>query len=195
MIRSMTVPQYFCWSRFGTESGEAIDQIIERKERERLLNGGIFLWGIGSALGPSVRELVKKERVPAVVFSPIKSKPKTVDVDPPQVVRWLAGETLNGDPYTLPEHSLVTSRLNSTGRHYALVCASDKPLSIEDGGDQFSITQLRNLRTNRPIGASQVTAVVSKIGRFKRRTSSYPVAMLARLVFPYFVRLTDPTPL
>jgi hypothetical protein len=26
----------FCWTRFGTEAGEPIEQILERKEDERL---------------------------------------------------------------------------------------------------------------------------------------------------------------
>ncbi len=75
----MQLPEHFCWSRFGTEAGEKIDAIIERKERERIENGGIFLWGIGSAIGPSMSRLVELEAKPEVIFSPIRSAPRNVD--------------------------------------------------------------------------------------------------------------------
>jgi len=45
------LPNNFCWTRMGVEAGEELDRILFRKEYERKLNGGIFTWGIGSALG------------------------------------------------------------------------------------------------------------------------------------------------
>ena len=50
------LPTIFCWTRFGGEAGEPIEQILFRKEQERLANGGVFLWGIGNAVGPSIYE-------------------------------------------------------------------------------------------------------------------------------------------
>ena len=67
---------------FGTEAGEEIGQMLQRKEQERAANGGIFIWGIGNAVGPSIRELVRRGPKPEVLFSPIKSAPKQQDVLP-----------------------------------------------------------------------------------------------------------------
>ena len=69
----VALPEYFCWTRFGTEAAEPIDSILGRKERERVANRGIFVWGIGNAIGPSIRELLRREAQPEVLFSPIKS--------------------------------------------------------------------------------------------------------------------------
>ena len=53
----MDLPRFFCWTRFGTEAGQPIEQILERKEQERIVNNGLFLWGIGNSLTPSMIEL------------------------------------------------------------------------------------------------------------------------------------------
>jgi hypothetical protein len=110
MEENDTTPDCFCWTRFGTESGEAADHILERKEAERTANGGVFIWGIGNPIGPSIRELIRRTPKPEVLFSPIKSLPKPYDVLPPRVGVSSYGETLDGEIYRLPEHSLVTSR-------------------------------------------------------------------------------------
>ena len=94
----MSLPKHFCWTRFGTEAGETIDRILERKESERQRNGGIFLWGIGNAIGPSMRELLRVERTPEVIFSPIRSNPKREDAQPSTVIAWRAGRDLDGRP-------------------------------------------------------------------------------------------------
>jgi hypothetical protein len=69
------LPDCFCWTRFGTEAGQAIVHILQRKEQERSANDGLFIWGIGNAIGPSIRELVRRTNRPEVLFSPIKSSP------------------------------------------------------------------------------------------------------------------------
>ena len=46
------LPDLFCWTKYGTEAGEDIGAILERKESERLASGGTFLWGVGNAIGP-----------------------------------------------------------------------------------------------------------------------------------------------
>lgn len=188
------VPDCFCWTRFGTEAGEAVGQIFERKEAERAANGGVFIWGIGNAIGPSIRELVHRKSKPEVLFSPMKSSPRPQDVSPPAVALWSRGETLSGEFYGLPEHSLVTSRydpLASTG-HYALVCSSPIPIAPIQSTGRIALAALTNLRTGRPIGASQVTAVV----RFRPLDSEhgrvYDVSARAELVYPYFVKLCQP---
>src|SRR5437867_7353861 len=125
----MPIPEVFCWTRFGTEAGQTIDAILTRKEKERLANGGMFLWGIGNAIGPSLIELLRREPTPEALFSPIKSQPKPEDVTPPGVAAWTKAETLNGDTFPIPRPSLVLSRYDPAGgkrAHYALVCHSDE---------------------------------------------------------------------
>jgi hypothetical protein len=181
-------PLRFCWTRFGTEAGERIDEIIRRKEIERRACGGRFFWGIGNAVGPGVGELVRQTAKPVVVFSPISGRPRPRDVTPTSVVRWLAAETPSGDHFELPPAVRITSRAGSR-YHYALVCACDEPLRLEERG-RVDFGTLRNLRSGNPLGASQVTAVVQRVATPGGR--SYPVAMTATLVAPYVVRLVDP---
>jgi hypothetical protein len=192
----VTLPAYFCWTRFGTEAGQAINQIFARKEQERLANGGVFFWGIGNALGPSIRELLLRTGKPEVLFSPIKSSPRSVDSQPAAVVAWTLAETLHGEPFKLPEHSLVTSRHDPNAPRkssYALVCFSSVPLNQARCDEGIALSALRNLRTGRPIGASQVTAIVqSCVGSLTAQTSRYEVLVRARLVEPYFLRLGNP---
>lgn len=191
----MSLPDYFCWTRIGTEAGEPISHILERKERERVANAGVFVWGIGNAVGPSVRELVQRSSRPEVLFSPIKSPAKRQDVSPSAIAAWTWGETLDGDAFRLPEHSLVTSRYDPgvPGKgHYALVCFSRSPIVPSQSEEEIVFSALRNVRTGRPIGASQVTAVVLHCRSYPRKTLIYEVAIRAELVHPYFIRLRQP---
>ena len=191
----MTIPACFCWTRFGTEAGQSINQIFERKEQERAANGGLFFWGIGNALGPSIRELLRRTTNPEVLFSPIKSAPRSVDSQPAAVVAWTAAETLRGEPFDLPEQTLVTSRYDPNAPRassYALVCFSSVPLNQASCEGQIAPATLRNLRTGRPVGASQVTAVVESVSAITEKGSTYRVLIRARLVEPYFLRLRSP---
>ena len=90
MRQYIPLPQCFVWTRFGTEAGQSISDILRRKEKERAANGGIFYWGIGNAVGPSILELLRRTDEPEVLFSPIKSAPKRDDVTPEAVVAWTA---------------------------------------------------------------------------------------------------------
>jgi hypothetical protein len=184
-------PRYFCWSRFGTEAGEEIEGILSRKEKERVDNGGIFLWGIGNAVAPSMRRLVQLERRPEVIFSPIRSAPRQRDVVPDRVVIWTAARTLEGDSYELPAGSIVTSA-GRRDRHYALVCASSFPLRANPDAEMLEFSGLRNLLTNRPVGASQVTAIVRYTQRRASSRTCYAASIRAELVFPFFVELAAP---
>src|SRR2546427_659470 len=142
----MGIPECFCWTRFGTEAGQTIDAILMRKEKERAANGGLFLWGIGNAIGPSLVELLRRESTPQALFSPIKSPPKPEDVSPPAVAAWTKAETLDGYTFPIPDHSLVLSRYDPTGgkrAHYALVCHSGEPLRIVESGDGVALEELR----------------------------------------------------
>jgi len=99
----MMIPRYFCWTRFGTEAGQEFSRIIERKEEERQVGNGMFLWGIGNAVGPSILALLRVSGYPEVLFSPIKSAPKSFDVNPSAVAAWTDAFSLNGEPFSPPE--------------------------------------------------------------------------------------------
>lgn len=192
----VALPRSFCWTRYGTEAGEGIAAILARKEAERLAGHGIFLWGVGSSIGPALAELLRRVRRPEVLFSPIKGRPRPADVAPAHVVRWTAAYGLHGESFELPRRAMVTSRWNPArpaGAHYALVCCSPAPLEFITGGSTLSLSALRNLRSGAPLGGSQVTAVVRRYDG-PHAAGEYPVAFRAALVAPYFVRLVDPRP-
>jgi len=193
----MEIPGCFCWSRFGTEAGEPVGAILKRKEIERKGNRGVFLWGVGNALGPSMRELLRVEDNPEVIFSPIRTPAKPRDVEPQSVVRWTGGRDLYGAAFQLPDESIVTSRADPVGRpprHYALVCYSEAPLTLASSPVEFGVGQLTNLLTSSKVGASQVTAIVRYNGLPGSEGTQYPAAMRARLVSPFFLELTSPEP-
>jgi hypothetical protein len=194
----MPIPQHFCWTRFGTEAAQSVQQILDRKEQERQANGGMFFWGIGNAVGPSMKELLRRNPSPQVLFSPIKSPARTEDAEPSVVVAWTSAETLFGDPFRLPERSLVTSRFDPDsprGSHYALVCFSDQQLRVASAKEDIVFENLRNILTGRPIGASQVTSVVERVPGTCRGSRTYEVSIRAWLVEPFLIRLHDPLPL
>lgn len=190
------MPRHFCWTRFGTEAGEKIDSILARKERERLVTGGMFLWGIGNSVGPAIRDLIRLEERPMVLFSPMRSKPKAIDVTPSGLTVWSQALDLDGRDWPIPEGVTVTSRQGSeTGRtkrsHYALVCRSSSPLAARDLAS-LRYEELVNLQSKNKLGASQVTAVVEQLAQGTADCTTYPVALMAELVFPYFVKLGTP---
>jgi hypothetical protein len=158
------LPEAFVWSRMGVEAGEVLARIVERKERERAAAGGTFLWGIGSSVGKAVTSLLGVTSRPEVMFSPILGAPRAVDAAPEATARWMAGVGLDGRRVRLPEAAAVTSRWDparpQTPR-YALVCACDAPLALEDLGE-LTFDALTNLASGAPVGASQVTAVVRR---------------------------------
>lgn len=195
MMRSTeaSLPAAFCWTRYGTEAGETIDAILRRKEGERLANGGLFLWGIGNSVGAALECLAQETDVPEVLFSPIRTKPRAIDVGPSRVVAWMTAEHPDGSRHALPRTMMVKGRATVGGKlaaHYALVCRSTDRLIPVEGGE-VHLPSLVNLGSGRPVGASQVTAVV-------RRSADdgsgpvYPITLRAQLVFPYCIRLRDP---
>lgn len=187
------LPPRFCWTRYGTEAGEPIERIFTRKEEERTRNDGVFLWGIGNSIAPSLQALVAESPNPEVIFSPMLSRPATRDVRPSLIAKWCVGRGIDGSHFSLPKHSLVTSRFNEKrARHFALVCRSDAPLMPRQA-DAFSPSSLRNLVSGAPVGASQVTSVVRyDPDRDADAGARYFVGLRARLVFPFFVSLEWP---
>lgn len=189
------LPQVFCWTKMGTEAGETLDAILERKEAERSRNGGLFLWGIGNSVGPGLRALLREDPTPEAIFTPMLTKPKSDDVAPARTVRWNRGIGIDGAPWPLPAGSLVTSRSDAGGlpkrHHYALVCWSDAPLTLCDLGTLDS-RYLRNFATGSEVGSSQVTSVVRTVEAACTHGRCYSVALRCRLAFPFFVELSEP---
>lgn len=192
----MSLPDYFVWTRYGTESGEAVESIMARKEQERQACGGMFLWGIGNSVSPAVRKLLAHlhGRDPYVVFSPMLAAPRAVDVAPANVITWLSAHGIDGQEWEIPAGALVTSRGGATGvgksRHYALVCYRDEALQTTGSGDRFAIADLVNFASGNAVGHSQVTAVVHRASR--PTDGPYVAAVIAKLVFPYVIELSDP---
>jgi hypothetical protein len=192
------IPRYFCWTRFGTEAGQTIAQIIERKERERGAGCGLFLWGIGNAVGPSIIRLLQVSDQPEAIFSPISSAPRQCDTNPSATVDWTEAIGVDGEPFRIPEHALVTSRFDPAfpkRTHYALVCYSEQPLTLSKSGSTVRFQAVRNLVSQRPVGASQTTAIVEYDTTCLSDSRSYDVAMRVRLIAPYFIRLHHPVSL
>jgi hypothetical protein len=190
--------EYVCWSRMQTEAGQGLASIIERKELERQAGGGSFLWGVGNA--PAViASVLSRAAVPVrAVFSVMKSKPKLVDIAPTRTVAWRRYVDAHGVDRPLPPHALVTSRGDSAGgakrTHYALMCRSDTPLELRRG-ETFDPSAFRNAGgTGAPVGASQVTALIKRVGEDHEATD-YEANITAWLADSYWVRLTDPVEL
>jgi hypothetical protein len=183
------------WTRYGAEAGESVECILRRKEAERLANSGVFLWGIGSSVAPAINALVKECSAPPVIFTPMLSAPRSCDVNPQRVLCWSRATTLSGAAWDIPCGSTVTSKAAVTPRkhcHYALVCYAPEPLSeIARSEIVFSSLEVCNLTSGKQVGASQVTAVVART-HLPQAGSKYRVAFQASLVYPFFVRLSDP---
>lgn len=198
-VASPDLPQVFCWTKFGAEAGEQPLSIFKRKELERSRNGGVFLWGIGQSIGPSLPDLLRVSPAPEVLFSPMRSAAAARDASPAQVVLWCHAVGYDGHRFRLPEYSLVTSRMDPArprSGHYALVCEAGEPIPEPEGkGHRLSLEALRNLRSGTALGASQVTAIVRRLPATAPARIEYPVAARARLVYPYLVRLSRPIPL
>lgn len=190
-------PATFCWTKMGEESGETLVTIIRRKEWERQLGMGVFVWGIGQSLGKNVHKAAEDKAPFPVIFSPMLSRAKQIDVAPGLVAMWTRWEDEFGKSHALPKHVLVTSRASlPSGKlkknHYALICKSEQPLKESKiTSVQHSLT--RNVSSNKPLGASQVTAVVKLLdGEPTSNGRSYPVSFGAHLEYPYFVKLIEP---
>lgn len=188
------IPARFCWTKYGTEAGEAVERILARKERERAANRGLFLWGIGNSISPSLRELLKLDDRPEIIFTPMLSRPAKEDSEPAQIARWRGAWDMEGQPFGLPRHSVVTSRFTeSRPRHYALVCYSEGPLRPPPLKQSLYVGELRNLARGTNVAPSQVTSVVERTLEAPNGASaSYTVGFRATLHAPYFVRLADP---
>jgi hypothetical protein len=195
---AVEIPELFCWTKVGAESGEGLAAIMCRKELERQVGKGTFYWAVGNAVGPALAELAADGRDPAVVFSQMRAAaPAAHPRAPEPLLLWRACHDRFGQTHELPEHAVVTSRAHASPGavqrpHYALICHSAVPLTAEPSGT-LRFNELTNYVTGRPLTYSHVTTLV------KRRTAGaarggpeYPVLMVAALKPPYFVELLDP---
>lgn len=187
-------PWQFCWTKFGWEAGEDPSEILRRKEKERLDNNGLFLWGIGNSVGPSILTLIEATSEPVVVFTPMRSPAAVRDQYPLGIGLWTSAIGLDGKPFEMPRGSYVTSGLRSDttpSHHYALVCQHDSPLDLDlPAQNWLDDQQLRNLRSGSRVGSSQVTSVVRRTTELETQRR-YRVTLMARLVAPYQVTLGD----
>ncbi len=184
----------------GAESGQGLEAILARKELERASNDGIFHWGIGNGLGDGPEAVAARERLPQVVFSRILGAANLRDSRPSQVVMWLSSSGSSGRSLSLPPFVLVTSRAYTQSgslkqTHFALLCQSDA--SLTPASDvELNFCKMRNLQTSRPLGYSQVTAVVEMSKENDSVPSkNYSVEFVARWQRPFVAKLTNPVTL
>jgi hypothetical protein len=111
------------------------------------------------------------------------------------VLLWEAYKTTEGE-IPLPPHAIVRSRAHDSKgrpkqRYYALVC--ENPMGIPHSGRGMLDTRtLRNFGNGgKPVGSSQVTAVVERTTSHDQGRS-YPITASATLIAPYAVQLTAP---
>lgn len=182
----------------GAEAGQALSDIIRRKDLERECGEGVFGWGIGNSVGPAIKHAKFAEQVPNLeaLFTPMKATPKLIDSAPVSIMMWLGFLGDGGHIEALPEHMLITSRGHSGAGeekrgHYALICRSSEPLAGQPGHQAIDHRAVRNLVSSNPVGASQVTSVV-RYHSSDSHDAAYPVLFRAELIDQAFVRLAIP---
>ncbi|MBY3413130.1 hypothetical protein V7796_12405 [Rhizobium laguerreae] len=185
-------PRFVCWTKMQAEAGQDLFDIFRRKEYERKAGDGVFFWGIGSPLDFS--RLGSSDRVD-LVFSTMLSAPKSEDKNPESVLVWRKYLTANGREVDLPPHALLMSRattkLGPKKRHYALVCYSERELTLSDEGE-FDPAVYRNAGPNGGrVGFSQVTSLLERTAETET-PSRYRINFRAELRRPFLVKLCDP---
>jgi hypothetical protein len=190
--------EILCWSRMQAEAGEELAAIMARKELERLAGDGMFFWGVGNAPSRAVGQLARIGHEIDVVFSVMKNRPKAVDLKPRDLVVWRRFIDVHGIEQPMLPHALVTSRgeteFGTKRAHYALVCRSERPLALSDFGP-FDPSAYRNVSgKGAPIGASQVTALLRRVG-CNGEAGDYRINAMARLTESFWVKLVDPLPM
>ena len=192
------LPPTFCWSRIGSEAGEDLATLVLRKEWERRLGGGRFLWGINQSLGSSAQVAALRTGSLLALFSPAASRPRATERKREDALVWNAWVDASGQVRQLPPHAFVTSRatLPSGGpreQHYALVCASPTELSVGSSLKVYA-ERLRSVGTGKAPGASRATVVVDRVEcAGEAAGKAFPIALAVELEAPYFVRLAQPS--
>jgi len=147
------LPPSFIWSRSGPEAGEDLDTIVTRKQLEERAFG-TFTWGIGSDIRKAFKVWRPTVTEPMVYFSPIRSKPRKIDVAPPSLYLWLS--YFDGTTWRQ-----CTALVTSHGRapyHFAIV---GHDLRRVNG--TIDLRDVRNVVGDTNVGSSQTTAVVRRV--------------------------------
>lgn len=188
------IPEAFVWTKMQAEAGQPLEVILRRKELERQAGNGEFWWGIGESKGAAIDLLRCRTPAPEVLFSRTRGAPRQIDLSPSGVVIWETYRTASGE-HPVPPHVIVAAKAmrgtQPRATHYALVCRSKSPL-IGSGGGQLDAGALQNIgRGGKPVGSSQVTAVVER-GAPSGRSMNYPIASRAILEKPCSATLSSP---
>ncbi|POM17439.1 hypothetical protein CSX04_05737 [Burkholderia cepacia] len=101
------LPPTFCWTKIGTESGEELPTVVLRKEWERRLGGGRFLWGINQPLGNSAQIAAHRTGSLLALFSPVASRPRAGERK--DALLWNAWIDASGQVRPLPPHTFIAS--------------------------------------------------------------------------------------
>jgi hypothetical protein len=184
----------FVLTKPGIEAGESLADTVARKEAERVAGKGIFWWGIGSSLGPTVCKAAQNAggKLPLVfVLNNRPSRPKKHDVSPAQVFRWTKWQDWNGSVRDIPAFAHVTSRGHELkSAHYALVCYSEKPITFDVKGPAFDPSLCRTALGKQP-GSSQVTALVWGDLNADHKVGQHRIAFRATLISPWQAKLVS----
>lgn len=181
-----------CWTRMQAEAGQSLEAIVTRKDLEREAGEGLFCWGIGNAPPRSLHEMVRSGPDIDVVFSMMKSRPKSSDVAPSAVIVWRSYFDIDGEERALPPNVLVTSGPKTGARaHYALMCHAEQPLKLADMGAFDPTAYLNVSESARPVGASQVTALLRRVAG-EQENAGYRINLRASLVKSSWVKLGKP---
>lgn len=181
-----------CWTRMQAEAGQNLEAIVTRKDLEREAGGGLFCWGIGNAPPRSLYEMVRGGPDIDVVFSMMKSRPKSSDVAPSGLIVWRSYFDFDGEERALPPNVLVTSGPKAGARaHYALMCHAEQPLKLADLGAFDPTAYLNVSEAARPVGASQVTALLRRVAG-EQEDAGYRINLRASLVKSSWVKLGKP---
>jgi len=180
----------FVWTKIGTEAGESVSDIIERKAREQRAGNGIFWWGIGTSLGPALRDEAQRAGgILPVIFCEILGKPQKHDVAPTSTVSWVKWRDWNGREFDVPPFVQVTSRGEDRkggrkDKHYALVCHLPSKIEINRKGQLFDPKNCRTFAGKVP-GDSQNTALLRGDFTQPRPNDRYRIVFIANLVKPW----------
>lgn len=175
----------FVWSVMGQDAGQPLNEIIIRKEAERK-TGDEFWWGLGTPLGDRVESVASLNggTLPALFSVVGKNQRQAPDQN---IYLWNGWQSIRtGRDGSIPKHVLVLGG-NPAKRYYALVCRRDTELVLGDDGP-FDPAQCLTLTKGVPPGGSQRAALLK--GQVKHTHGRYRIAFNARLVGPWYVRLS-----
>ena len=174
------------------EAGQSLEAIVTRKDLEREAGEGLFCWGIGNAPPRSLCDVVRRGPDIDVVFSMMKSRPKSSDVAPSGLIVWRSYFDYEGEERALPPSVLLTSGPKAGGRaHYALMCRAGQALKLADLGAFDPTAYLNVSEAARPVGASQVTALLRRVAG-EQENAGYRINLRASLANSSWVKLGKP---